>query len=750
MNWTDKRYIFKDRNKVYRDELFTRLLPNSIREETYTGPANDGKNPFADMFEKYEDEPYIICLAYSIVESWMVTDPHIYEGEYFVGFPRPKRALFEHFGEGIRDRSDGNDERVKKLYPRLYPLDFFALLNLGVELMGADEYEVALNTLMSPGGYQGHTISNYPKLLTKGIPGILDEIDHYDSICPANAKRKKDFYKACRIIMEGLSSWLDMWADYAASEAKVADGARREQLTAISDNCRFVAHNRPQTFYQAGQLMWSYCLWDWVDCVGRFDQYMYPFYTGAPEETEYIAALVMKFLEHGVHNVTLSGVRPEDGKDATNEITYTLLQVARTLHETHPRISVRVHENTPKDLLDLVVTMWSEGMSDPTVASDKCAIEGLMGYGVPLEDARDYSILGCQEIEIPGKSNFGCEDGVINLAKIFEITLNHGRDRLHPTAQLGLDLGGTEDYKTFDELWNAFVKQTEYINRIFIDICNRGVDIRNLNVAKLVKSCTTEACLERGLNLDDGGAVYNYGVIETGGHSAVGDSLYAMKKLVYDEKKITPEELERALAANYEGYEDIRQMLLNVPKYGNNDPGADEMAARVLDMYWTEIGKYTSRRGQKFTGACSLLEGGVYYGRKTWALPDGRKTGEPLGSTIGPRTGSDTNGLTAMLSSVAKMPLKLGVGGSTCNVLIPCDLTSTEEKRDKISALIKSFMLMGGQLAQITTASLEDMKDAQIHPEKHGDLLIRVGGFSAKFIEIAKVVQDEIIARYAS
>ena len=167
--------------------------------------------------------------------------------------------------------------------------------------------------------------------------------------------------------------------------------------------------------------------------------------------------------------------------------------------------------------------------------------------------------------EIPGKSNFGCEDGSINLAKILEYTFNHGRDRLHGDVQMCLDLGGLTDFDTFDKLWDAYTREVEYLTRIHLDLCNYGVDIRSANVAKLVKSCMTEACIERGLNLDDGGAIYNYGCIETAGHGTVGDSLYAIKKLVYDEKKISLETLDAALKANFEGYDEV--LLFNFSSF---------------------------------------------------------------------------------------------------------------------------------------------------------------------------------------
>ena len=237
-------------------------------------------------------------------------------------------------------------------------------------------------------------------------------------------------------------------------------------------------------------------------------------------------------------------------------------------------------------------------------------------------------------------------------------------------------------------------------------------------------------------------------VIETAGASAVADSFAAIDKLVYREKRISPETLEAAIAADFKGFEAERQLLLNAPKYGNDEESADRYMARILDMYWSELGKYRSVRGGVFTGACSLLGSGIAFGRMTWAMPDGRHAGEELGNTIGPRTGADVNGLTAMLHSVTKLPLKKGIGGTTVNVLIPRSLMSTAEAREKIRTLIRTYLLTGGQMAQITTAGLEEMIDAQREPEKHGDLLVRVGGFSARFVDLDRIVQDEIIHRY--
>ncbi|MBR6807454.1 MAG: hypothetical protein IKM46_03635 [Clostridia bacterium] len=744
MSKVDERFIFEGRNKKYYEQVLPRLKPRDDREGAFTGMPDDGKSPFVDAYNENPDESGIVIQAIGIVASWMYSDPVVTEGEYFACFNRNLRHIHEHFSFGVSGLNSDNapEEMIKKVRPLAYE----HIDKRGIELMGEEAYHNT-DRLWWAGGYQGHTVPSYDKLMKLGVGGTIEQINYYDSITPAGNKKKKDFYKACRIVMEGFSTWFNKYADYCEELAKTAEGEWKVQLLINAENLRYVSWNAPKTLHQAGQLMWGYALWDWVDCVGRFDQYLYPFYTGTYEEKQMIAELIMKVWEHGSHNVVIGGVKPEDGSDATNDISYLVLQTIRTIHDVHPRVSCRIHENTPADFLELIVTLWSEGMSDPTIASDKNVIEGLVDYGVTLEDARNYTLLGCQEIEIPGKSNFGCEDGSFNLAKAFEITINHGYD-VQKNIQMGLDLGGLTDFDTFDKLWDAYTKEIEYFTRIYLDLCNMGVDIRNANVAKLVKSCMTEACIERGLNMDDGGTIYNYGVIETGGHGTVGDSMYAMKKLVYDEKKISLETLDAALKANFEGYDEVRQMLREVPKYGNGDAEADAMSAKVLEHFWREIGKYTSRRGGVFTGACSLLEGGISMGRNVGAMPDGRFAGEPLGNTIGPRTGADKSGVTNMLTSVARMPLKLGVGGSGCNVLFPKELLQTREARLKVAGLVKTFMMMGGQLAQITTASKEDMIAAQENPEDWGNLIVRVGGYSQKFVELGRSTQNELIKRY--
>ncbi len=761
----EKKIDFTDRMESVLEQVRGRAMTSLSREDTKCSPVQaDGKNPFVDVFREMPEAPYVIAYAQGIVRSWMVTPVLIFPQEAIVGITRPIYPIIEHFSIGLRGVPDLQPEnpedpecvrQTEELKDRLAPLKWNHVSDEGERIFGKEQYRmIGQDCLFSAGGYQGHTVCNYNTLLDNGLDGILAQIDHYAAI-NSQDEDTQNFYEACRIVIRGMQAYLQAYADKAAELAAVEEDPRQRQYyEQIAANCTSVIHKKPETLYQAVQLMWTLVLWDWCDCVGRVDQYLYPYYEKAvcegdviPAE-ESIASIMFKIWENGSHNVTISGVKP-DGTDATNDLTYLLLQILRRIHDVHPRVSLRVHENTPTELLDLATKIWAEGMSDPSVVSDKNVIEGLLEIGVPLEDARDYTMLGCQEIEIPGKSNWGCEDGTFNIAKIVEYAMYNGRSTTDPNVQMGPQTGEFVDFETFDDFYNAYIRQLEYFIPGYLYLCDRGQEIRGACFAKLVKTPFTDGCLEKGIPHDKGGPLYNYGVIETAGVAVAADSMTAIKKLVFEEKKISKETLMAALQANFQGYERERQLLLNAaPKFGNDNEEADAMAVKMLDHFWSEIGKYKSIRGDQYVGACSLLEGGTSRGERMGAMPDGRFAGESLGNTIGPRPGADKSGVTAMLASVAKLPLKKGVGGTTLNVVLTTKLLSNDGLRRNIAATIKAYLMNGGQMAQITTANLEDLLDAKVHPERHGNLIVRVGGFSRQFVQFGETTQDEIISRY--
>lgn len=782
---TAERFEYSFDLEMLYSELQKRIKPNRVREMTETGPVPDGKTPFMDVFREFKNEPYAVKLAKAIVRSWLDCEPVILDGSYLMGFPRPQRPFFEHFSYGVQqaryilddpayaDRKEELWALMDELEGQMNPLNPNHFLEEAWRRFNTSEHPDAYVSNMEfklwwVGGYQGHTVPNYNTLMTKGIGGVHKQVQ--DRLVEETDPRRRETLEACRIILEGMRDWLLMQGEAAQRRSGELTLAAEEQtgekrtamlrwakrFAAVSENCRRVSFDAPRDYFGAVQLVWCYSLWDAVDCVGRLDQYLYPFFKDSLErdrqETEDLtASLMMNFLEHGVHNITVGGIRADDGEDGANELTFLLLQILRRTHETHPRMSVRINEKSDPALLSLAVQMWAEGMSDPSIASDTLIIPSFIkNYGVDPVDARDYSLLGCQELEIPGRSNFGCEDGLMNLAKVLEITLNDGKSRNGDGAQIGLKTGHITDYDDFEELYEAFLSQLRYFTKHFVELCNLGQEVRAANYAKLVKTCFTDDCISKGLNLDEGGARYNLGCVETAGAAVVGDSFTAIKKLVFEEKLISKETLEKALAANFEGYGKERALLLTrAAKYGNDDADADEMVARVLESFWTEIKKYRSVRGGEFSGACSLLGGGISYGLHTWATPDGRLAGEPLGNSIGPRPGADKNGLTAMLNSCSKLPLEYGMGGTTCNILIPTTLMKTPDMRRNIEVLIDAYLKNGGQLGQITTACVDQLIDAKKNPEAHSDLIVRIGGFSIRFLELSEREQDEIISRYA-
>ncbi|MBR5447247.1 MAG: hypothetical protein IKV40_02370, partial [Clostridia bacterium] len=339
-------FVFNERNLRFRSQILPRLRDKEGREGTDTGPADDSRFPFFEAFENHPDDPYIINLARGIVDSWLVCDPFFNEGEYFAGYQRPGRSCAEHFSYGICADFE-NDQRAKKLKSVMQPLNDEYMHERGRRQMGEESYKWCETYLWGTGGYQGHTIPSYDKLMTLGIGGTIEQIKHYDSLTPAADRRKKNFYKACLMIMEGFSAWFLKLADDAEALALTVNDEWAAQLREIAQTCREVSLDAPKTFRQAGQLMWGYCLWDWVDCIGRFDQYMYPFWRGTEEEKYMLADLMLKFWEHGVHNITIGGVKPSDGSPAENELTYLILNILRANHDVHPRVSLRVHDKTP-------------------------------------------------------------------------------------------------------------------------------------------------------------------------------------------------------------------------------------------------------------------------------------------------------------------------------------------------------------------------------------------------------------------
>ncbi|MBC8457989.1 MAG: hypothetical protein H8D67_08345 [Deltaproteobacteria bacterium] len=765
--------------------LPTRLAYLLEHQGTDVPPPYDNKEPFVDMFEENQDKPYAIRLAKSIVASWLQTEPVIRHRELIVGTPRPRRLLQEVYSYGIS--FDGNrlaelekSEAGKKVRARyeavasdFYPKTGAIMQQEGVKRFGSNEQFAATRGIFWPGSFQGHNVPDFGKLLTIGISGIVDEIEswrdkhaegllagglrRYGTACYGTAidAEKKSLLEACAIVYRGMSDWICSYSQKAAEMAAETDDAVWQlELKSIADCCAAIAWDAPKTLHQAAQLSWFYMLWDGPDSQGRVDQYLYPFFRGdvesgrlsEEEAFDLIGALFLKFNRYPAHHVALAG-QTADGHDASNALTGLCLEVARSLHLTMPRFTIRVCSETPDWVIQKGIKMWSEGMGDPTIFNDEVVVDGLVQQGIPVYDARDYAFGGCTEIQLCGKGNFGGEDADFNLAKCLELTLNDGRCRI-TGLQLGPKTGNPREFFSFDEVMTAYRTQVEMMTKHCCEMSNIGSQIRSANLSKLVRMPLIADCLERGIDPDAGGALYGHGEVMTLGIGITGDSLAAIKKLVFDEREITMAELIDALDADFEGYEPLRQRLSNeAPKYGNDDLIADKFAAEVAGHFWREVNKYLTNRGDPYFGCVIVLGRNIGFGHQTGATPDGRKSGAPLEASIEPRAGMNRSGPTAMLRSAAKIPQYLAPGGVLCNIKIPATLMKTAEQRRKVADVIRTYFYLGGQQVMNTPVDSETLRKAQENPEEYGDLIVRVGGYSAYFVHLSRELQDDIVAR---
>lgn len=745
--------------------LSTRLSSLLDRQGTDVLPGYDSKEPFLDMFEANKDKPYAIRLANGIVASWLQTEPVILPHELIVGTPRPERLLQEVYSYGISFNGHRYSEleksalgrnvraRYEAIAPDFYPKTGMSMHQEGVKRFGSDEQLSASAQIFWAGNFQGHNVPDFKKILAVGISGIVAEIER--QINKHLEIEKKTLLEACAIVYRGMSDWITIYSRKAAEMAAATEDPRlRSELTSIAECCAAIVWDAPRTLHQAEQLLWFYMLWDGPDSQGRVDQYLYPFFrddlaSGRLNEEnafDLIGALFLKFSRYPAHHVALAG-QTAAGHDASNALTGRCLDVARLLHLTMPRLTIRVCPETPHWVWDKAIKMWSEGMGDPTIFNDVVVVDGLVKQGIPVEDARDYAFGGCTEIQLCGTSNFGGEDANFNLAKCLELTLNDGKCRI-TGLQLGLKTGNPREFKSFDQVMTAYRTQVETMAKHCCEMSNVGSQIRSANLSKLVRMPLIADCLERGMDPDAGGARYGYGEIMTLGIGITGDSLAAIKKLVFDEHKITMIDLIDALDADFNGYEPLRQQLLNdVPKYGNDDPFADKFAVDVAEHFWREINKYPTNRGDPYFGCVIVLGRNISFGHVTSATPDGRKSGAPLEGSIEPRAGMSQNGPTAMLRSAAKIPQYLAPGGVLCNIKVPATLMQTSEQYRKVTDVVRTYFQLGGQQVMNTPVDSAMLRKAQEKPEDHRDLIVRVGGYSDYFIHLPPELQADIIAR---
>lgn len=595
------------------------------------------------------------------------------------------------------------------------------------------------------------------------------------------------FYNAVLIVLEAVRNFANRYSVLAKDLAeKELNQERKIELLEISRICSKVPYEPAETFREAVQSVWFIQLILQIESnghslsYGRFDQYMYPYYNrdiknGTIKESEalelltclWIKTLTINKVRSQAHtlssagspmyqNVTIAG-QTIDKKDAVNDLSFLVLKSVAQTRLTQPNLTVRYHKNINKHFLDECVEVMRLGFGMPALNNDEIIIPSFMDWQVKEEDAYNYSAIGCVETAVPGKWGYRCTGmSYINFPRMLLCTMNNGVD-LTSNKRFTKGYGYFTEMESYEELLKAWDKTIREITRYSVIVENVIDKASERDVPDILCSALTDDCIARGKTIKEGGAVYDFISGLQVGIANMADCLAAIKKLVYEEKKITRQELWNAILDDFSSPENkkIQEMLIReAPKYGNDDDYVDQLIVEAYDSYIEEIEKYPNTRynrgpigGIRYAGTSSI-SANVGQGMSTMATPDGRNAFEPLAEGCSPAHNSDKNGPTAVFKSVSKLRTNKITGGVLLNQKMTPQMLSTEENRQKLELLIKTFFnRLHGYHVQYNIVSKETLIDAQKHPEKHKDLIVRVAGYSAFFNVLSKKTQDDIIGR---
>ena len=635
-----------------------------------------------------------------------------------------------------------------------------------------------------------HLAVNYERILKDGLRGYEKRVKEYkaalDLTNPDNID-KYCFYNAVLIVLKAVRNFANRYSVLAKDLAeKEMNQKRKIELLEISRICSKVPYEPAETFQEAVQSVWFIQLILQIESnghslsYGRFDQYMYPYYdrdikNGTIKESEalelltclWIKTLTINKVRSQAHtlssagspmyqNVTIAG-QTTDKKDAVNDLSFLVLKSVAQTRLTQPNLTVRYHKNINKHFLDECVEVMRLGFGMPALNNDEIIIPSFMDWQVKEEDAYNYSAIGCVETAVPGKWGYRCTGmSYINFPRMLLCTMNNGVD-LTSNKRFTKGYGYFTEMESYEELLKAWDKTIREITRYSVIVENVIDKASERDVPDVLCSALTDDCIGRGKTIKEGGAVYDFISGLQVGIANMADCLAAIKKLVYEEKKITRQELWNAILDDFSSPENkkIQEMLIReAPKYGNDDDYVDQLIVEAYDSYIEEIEKYPNTRynrgpigGIRYAGTSSI-SANVGQGMSTMATPDGRNAFEPLAEGCSPAHNSDKNGPTAVFKSVSKLRTNKITGGVLLNQKMTPQMLSTEENRQKLELLIKTFFnRLHGYHVQYNIVSKETLIDAQKHPEKHKDLIVRVAGYSAFFNVLSKKTQDDIIGR---
>lgn len=634
-----------------------------------------------------------------------------------------------------------------------------------------------------------HLAVDYQKMLQIGLVGYEERAKKLKAdldLCVPENIDKYQFYKAVIITIQAVKTFAERFSLLAKEKAETADGSRKEELLEISRICAKVPYHPAETFHEAIQSTWFIQLILQIESnghslsYGRFDQFMYPYLRHDLDEgiiTEdqavelltnlWIKTLTINKVRSQAHtfssagspmyqNVTIGG-QTSDKKDAVNLLSFLVLRSIAQTRLPQPNLTVRYHRHLSKEFLDEAIEVMKLGTGMPAFNSDEVIIPSFIEKGVKEEDAYNYSAIGCVETAVPGKWGYRCTGmSYMNFPRILLIAMNNGVD-MTSGKRFVKGCGYFKDMTSYQQLKDAVDQAMRELTRMSV-IVENAIDLAlERDVPDILCSTLTEDCLGRGKTIKEGGAVYDFISGLQVGIANMADSLAAIKKLVFEEKKITPQQLWDAILDDYTSpaNQKIQNMLINdAPKYGNDNDYVDQLVVDVYNTYIDEMKKYPNTRygrgpigGIRYAGTSSI-SANVGQGYGTMATPDGRKARTPLAEGCSPAHSCDKNGPTAVFKSVSKLPTHEITGGVLLNQKVTPTMLSTEENKQKLEMIIRTFFnRLDGYHVQYNVVSRDTLIDAQKHPEKHKDLIVRVAGYSAFFNVLSKATQDDIIGR---
>ena len=701
---------------------------------------------------------------------------------------------------------------------------------LATSYMAPEAIKAIEHNIFTPGNYfyngVGHVTVKYWEVLEIGFEGIMEkaqkELDGC-SVGDGNYARKSHFLEAVILSCKAVIDYAGRYAKLAQEiAAQTSDPVRKQELFVIAENCSRVPAKGAQNFYEACQSFWFVQQLLQMESSGhsispgRFDQYMYPYYKKdmeagtitrefAQELMDCIwvklndlnkcrdAASAEGFAGYSLFQNLIAGGQNKEGEDVTNDLSVMCIQASMHVHLPAPSLSVRVWNGSPHEFLIKAAELTRTGIGLPAYYNDEVIIPALQNRGLSLEDAREYNIIGCVEPQKAGKTEGWHDAAFFNMCRPLELVFSNGMDK---GEMVGIPTGDVTQMKNFDEFFDAYKKQMEYCISLLVNADN-AIDVAHAERCPLpFLSCMIDDCLKEGKSVQEGGAVYNFTGPQGFGIANMADGLFAIRKLVYEDKKVSMKELKEALAWNYdkgldaqsagdmtemimkamqkagrnvdastaEGllktfmgmkpgeqktqrFKEIHDMIDEVPKFGNDIPEVDYFAREVAYTYSKPLQKYNNPRGGKFQAGLYPVSANVPLGGQTGATPDGRYAHTPVADGVSPSAGKDVKGPTAAATSVSRLDHFIVSNGTLFNQKFHPSALSGREGLEKFVALIRGYFDQKGMHMQFNVVDRQTLLDAQEHPEKYKHLVVRVAGYSALFTTLSRSLQDDIIRR---